>query len=212
MREELRVHILRWGVLSPWDVGSSGAVHFSSPKQVVAPSEPNFWTHSLQIHCNGPGLKTEILQLAPSMGRLLVRWWVQWLVKAGSNSLGEAMVANLLCHKGRTARWFTAQQAFGTMCVALAPTRGQTPANLMAGPFGPLLRKAAAVWGTSRGLRGGTSSRGLVLVPFDPLERLNGALAMASPRKAEPRSCTVLRLKPMGKLITLEKYLSVRLN
>ena len=50
-----------------------------------------------------------------------------------------------MCHKGRTARWFTAQQAFGTMCVALAPTRGQTPANLMAGPFGPLVRKAAAV-------------------------------------------------------------------
>ena len=44
------------------------------------------------------------------------------------------------------------------------------------------------------------------------LERLNGALAMASPRKAEPRSCIVLGLKPMGKLITLDKYLSVRLN
>ena len=49
-------------------------------------------------------------------------------------------------------------------------------------------------------------------MPFDPLEQLNGALAMASPRKAEPRSCIVLRLKPMGKLITLEKYLNVRLN
>ena len=46
----------------------------------------------------------------------------------------------------------------------------------------------------------------------DPLERLNGALAMASPQKAKPRSCTVLGLKPMGKLITLDKYLSVRLN
>ena len=46
----------------------------------------------------------------------------------------------------------------------------------------------------------------------DPLERLNGALAMASPQKAELRSCTVLGLKPMGKLITLDKYLSVRLN
>ena len=47
---------------------------------------------------------------------------------------------------------------------------------------------------------------------FDPLERVNGALAMVSPRKAEPRSCTVLELKPMGKLITLDKYLSVKLN
>ena len=65
---------------------------------------------------------------------------------------------------------------------------------------------------TSRGLRGGTSSGRLVLVPSDPLERFNGALAMASPRKAEPRSCTVLGLKTMKKLITLDKYLSVRLN
>ena len=65
---------------------------------------------------------------------------------------------------------------------------------------------------TSRGLRGGTSSGRLVLVPSDPLERFDRALATVSPQKEEPRSCTVLRLKPMGKLITLDKYLSVRLN
>ena len=47
------------------------------------------------------------------------------------------MVASLLYHKGRTARWFTAQRASGTMYVAFAPTRGQTPANLVAGPFVP---------------------------------------------------------------------------
>ena len=46
----------------------------------------------------------------------------------------------------------------------------------------------------------------------DPLERLNGVLAMASPRKEKLRSYTVLGLKPMGKLITFDKYLSVRLN
>ena len=46
----------------------------------------------------------------------------------------------------------------------------------------------------------------------DPLERLNGALAMTSPQKTEPRSCTVLGLKPVGKLITLDEYLSVKLN
>ena len=45
---------------------------FSPPKQVVASSKPNFWTHSLQIHYNGPGLKTKTLQLAPSMRKLLV--------------------------------------------------------------------------------------------------------------------------------------------
>ena len=65
---------------------------------------------------------------------------------------------------------------------------------------------------TFKGLRGGTSSGRLVLVPSDPLEQLNGALARANPQKAEPRSCMVLGLKPMGKLITLDKYLSVRQN
>ena len=49
-------------------------------------------------------------------------------------------------------------------------------------------------------------------MPFDPLEQLNGVLAKANPQKAESRSCMVLGLKPMGKLITLDKYLSVRQN
>ena len=122
------------------------------------------------------------------------------------------MVASLLCHKRRTARWFTVQRASGTMCVAFAPIRGQTPTNLKADPFRPRLRKAAAAQSTSRGLRGGTSSERLVLVPSDPLEQLDRTLARANPQKAEPRSCIVLGLKPMGKLITLDKYLSVRLN
>ena len=65
---------------------------------------------------------------------------------------------------------------------------------------------------TFNGLRGGTSSGRLVLVPSDPLEQLNGALARANPQKAESRSCMVLGLKLMGKLITLDKYLSVRQN
>ena len=137
---------------------------------------------------------------------------MQWLIKAGSNSLGEAMVASLLYHRGRTIRQFTAQRASGAMCITLAPTRGQTPANLVAGPFGPRLRKATAARSISRGLCGETNFGRLVLVPSDPLERFNGALATASPRKAEPRSCTVFGLKPIGKLITLDKYLSVRLN
>ena len=51
-----------------------------------------------------------------------------------------------------------------------------------------------------------------MLVSSNPLKWLNGALAMMNPRKAEPRSCMVLGLKPMGKLITLDKYLSVRQN
>ena len=32
MREELGVHILRRGVLSPWDVGPLDSVYFSPPK------------------------------------------------------------------------------------------------------------------------------------------------------------------------------------
>ena len=121
-------------------------------------------------------------------------------------------MANLLGHKRRTARRFSTQRASDTICMALAPTRGQTPANLEADPFRPRLRKVATARNTSKGLRGGTSSGRLVFVPFDPLEQLNGALVMASPRKAESRPCTILGLKPMGKLITLDKYLSVRLN
>ena len=121
-------------------------------------------------------------------------------------------MANLLCHKRRIASRFTARRVSGTICVALAPTKGQTPVNLEADPFGPRLRKATATRSTFRGLRGGTSSERLVFVLSDPLEQLNGALVMASPRKAKLRSCMVLRLKPMGKLITLDKCLSVRLN
>ena len=70
MRKELGVPILGRWVLSPWDVGPSDSVYFSPPKQAVASSKPNFWTHSLQIHCNGPGPKTETLQLALSVGKV----------------------------------------------------------------------------------------------------------------------------------------------
>ena len=54
-------------------LGCSVLCNFSPLKQAIASSEPNFWTHSLQIHCNGPGSKTKTLQLASSMGKLLVR-------------------------------------------------------------------------------------------------------------------------------------------
>ena len=137
---------------------------------------------------------------------------MQWLVKARSSPIGEVMVVSLQYHKGRTARWFIAQQASSTMSVALAPTGGQTPAHLVVGPVGPQLREVAAARSNSRGLHGGTSSGRKILISFDPLELWNEALAMTSPRKTELRSCTVLGLKPMRKLITLDKYLSVRQN
>ena len=72
-RERLGIPVLKRGVPSPWDVGPPNSVCFSPPKQVIALSEPNFWTHSLQIHCNGLGPKTVTLQLASSVGKLLVR-------------------------------------------------------------------------------------------------------------------------------------------
>ena len=63
MREELGVPVFGRGVLSPYDVGPSNFVYFSPPKQAVVSSEPNFWTHFLQIHCNGLGPKTETLHV-----------------------------------------------------------------------------------------------------------------------------------------------------
>ena len=72
MREELGIPVLERGVPSPWNVGPPDSVCFSPPKQIVASSEPNFWTHFLQIHCNGPGPKTATLQLTPFVGKLLV--------------------------------------------------------------------------------------------------------------------------------------------
>ena len=65
---------------------------------------------------------------------------------------------------------------------------------------------------TSRRLHGETSSGKLVFVLSNPLEQLSGVLVMTSPQKAELRSYTVLGLKFMGKLITLDKYLSARQN
>ena len=57
-RDKAGIHILRWGVLSPGALGR--LVLFLTPAwsspistQAVAPSEPSFWTHSLQIHCTG---------------------------------------------------------------------------------------------------------------------------------------------------------------
>ena len=67
-------------------------------------------------------------------------------------------MANLLYHKERITRWFIAQRASDIMCMALAPTRGQTPANLVAGSVRPRLREVAAARSNSRELRGGTSS------------------------------------------------------
>ena len=79
-REELGIHILGRGVLSSWGVGLSDSV-FLAPiwsssilKQAVAPSEPNFWTHFLQIHYNGSaGPRSR-----PSLGSVRKSWLYNW--------------------------------------------------------------------------------------------------------------------------------------
>ena len=63
-----------------------------------------------------------------------------------------------------------------------------------------------------KGLHDGSSSWKLVLVPSNSPEQSNGALACANPQETEPRPCMVLGLKPMGKLITRDKYLGIRQN
>ena len=68
------------------------------------------------------------------------------------------------------------------MCMARAPIRGQILANLVAGPIGPPLEDGAAMRSDSRRLHVETSSEKCILTPFDPLERLNGALAITGPR------------------------------
>ena len=74
MQEEMGIPVLGRGNPSPWDVGPSDSVCFSPPKQVVALSEPNFWTHSLQIHCNGLGPKTVTLQPEHHLRTLQSPW------------------------------------------------------------------------------------------------------------------------------------------
>ena len=51
------------GSLLPRMLGRPILCVFSPLKQAVALSEPNFWTHSLQIHYNGLGPKTVTLQI-----------------------------------------------------------------------------------------------------------------------------------------------------
>ena len=61
-REGLGIPVLEQGIPSSWDVRPPDFVCFSPPKQAVTSSEPNFWPHSLHIHCNGLGPKTMTLQ------------------------------------------------------------------------------------------------------------------------------------------------------
>ena len=103
----------------------------------------------------------------------------------------------------------------GVWCHVRGPRPHQgpdDPRTSQAAPIRPRWRKTATVRNTFKGLRDGNSSWKLVLVPSNSLEQSNGALGWANPQETEPRSYMVLGLKPMGKLITRDKYLGVRQN
>ena len=91
-------------------------------------------------------------------------------------------MASLLYYMGRIDKWRTVLRASNTMRMARAPIRGQILTNLVAGPAGPPLEEGAAAQSDLRGLRGETSSGMYILISFDLLERLNGALAMTGPQ------------------------------
>ena len=91
-------------------------------------------------------------------------------------------MASLLYYTGRIVKWCTVLGAFNTMCVPHTPVRGQIFANLVAGPAGRPLEEGATMRSDSRRLRNETNSGMYILIPYDLLERLNGALAMTGPR------------------------------
>ena len=92
------------------------------------------------------------------------------------------MVASLLYYIGRIAKWCTVLRASGTMCVPHTPVRGQILANLVADPAGPPLEEGAAMRSDSRGLCDEAISGRYILISFDLLKRINGALVMTGPR------------------------------
>ena len=91
-------------------------------------------------------------------------------------------MASLLYYTGRIAKWCIVLGASDTMCMARAPIRGQILVKLVASPAGPPLEEGIVARSDSRGLYGKTSFGRYILISFDLLERLNGALAMTGPQ------------------------------
>ena len=87
------------------------------------------------------------------------------------------------------------------MCMPRTLVRGQILANLVAGFAEPPLEEGAPTWSDSRGLRGEASSGRYILIYFDLLKRLSGALAMMGSRTSY-----------FEELSHTSKYLSVRQN
>ena len=72
------------------------------------------------------------------------------------------------------------------MCVPRTPIRGQILANLVVDLAGPPLEEEAATRSDLGGFHGEASSRRYILISFDLLKRLNGALAMTGPLGLDP--------------------------
>ena len=81
----------------------------------------------------------------------------------------------------RIAKWCTVLRASEIICMPHTPVKGQILANLVAESAGPPLEEGAATWSDSRGPRGEASFGRYILISFDLLKRLNGALAMTGP-------------------------------
>ena len=95
------------------------------------------------------------------------------------------MVASLLYYIGRIAKWCIVG-ASDIMCMPHTPVRGQILANLVAKFVGPPLEEGAATRSDSGGFRGEASSGRYILISFDLLKRLNGALTMTGPLGLDP--------------------------
>ena len=96
------------------------------------------------------------------------------------------MVASLLYYTGRIAKWCMVLGASDIICMPRTPVRGQILANLVAEFAGPPLEEGAATRSDSGGFHGEASSGRYILISFDLLKRLNGALAMTGPLGLDP--------------------------
>ena len=165
------------------------------------------WVRS-HLQRRTPQIRT--LQLAPSVGRTCVL--VRTIIRQGrakplrGNDDGQPI-------RPQMENCQEVPSSTGVWRHVRGPRPHQGPDDSrtsQAAPVGPRWRKKAAARNAFKGLRGGNSFWRSVLVPSNSLEQSNGALAWANPQETKPRSCIVLGLKPMGKLITFDNYLSVR--
>ena len=131
---------------------------FRSPKQVVASSEPNFWIHSLQIHCNGLGLKSMTLQLAPSVGSCLCDNECNSLLGQGQTPKGKRRWRICWATRAELPGGSQPNRPLAPCVRPSSPPRAKRPTNLEAGPFWASMEEGGGRKTLSRG-----SATGIVL-------------------------------------------------